>query len=136
VEHVIRFRDSPPQVEVVTSGPADAAGFRAFIEAMFVDPRYRPGIAILLDHSELDMRPLSPGDVRAVADFVAEHDAEIGAGPCAAVQPTTLGFGFARMRELYNDGKVSLRLRVFRERDEALAWLVSEAPETRPGPTG
>jgi hypothetical protein len=125
MEYAIRFGAGPADVEVVTSGEADASGFIAFIAGMVSDPRYRPGMAILLDHGALDLRPLGADDVRKIAAFVAEHDSKLGGGPCAAVQPTTLGYGFALMRHLLNDGDVSLRWRVFREREAALEWLAA-----------
>lgn len=54
LQHAISFDDSLWDVVVATSGQADLGGFRAFIEELLSSPRFRSGMNILADHTNLD----------------------------------------------------------------------------------
>ena len=130
MEYAIEFGGSPQDVTIETSGPATAAGLIGFVSDLVADPRFRPGMSILVDHTELDARPLTGADVRAMAETVIQLDERIGRSKVAILVPNPLTFGYARMYELHA-AETQLHSRVFYSRDEALGWL--EAP---PGPSG
>ena len=122
MEHAIEFGGAPQDVTIRTSGPATAAGLIAFVTELVADPRFRPGMAVLVDHSDLDARPLTGADIRAMADVVIKLDERIGTSRVAILVPNPLTFGYARMYELHA-AETQLHSRVFYSRDDALKWL-------------
>ena len=122
MEHAIEFGGAPQDVTIRTSGPATAAGLIAFVTELVADPRFRPGMAVLVDHSDLDARPLTGADIRAMADVVIKLDDRIGTSRVAILVPNPLTFGYARMYELHA-AETQLHSRVFYSRDDALKWL-------------
>lgn len=122
MEHAIEFGGAPQDVTIRTSGPATAEGLIAFVNELVADARFRPGMAVLVDHSDLDARPLTGADIRAMADVVIKLDERIGTSRVAILVPNPLTFGYARMYELHA-AETQLHSRVFYSRDDALKWL-------------
>jgi hypothetical protein len=122
VEYTIEFGGAPQDVTIRTSGPATAEGLIAFVTDLVADPRFRPGMAVLVDHSDLDARPLTGADIRAMAEVVIRLDERIGTSRVAILVPNPLTFGYARMYELHA-AETQLHSRVFYSRDDALMWL-------------
>ena len=122
----ISFIDDPQIAVIKTSGCATLEGFDAFLEAMLSDPRWRPGMSILGDHSELDMSGLSSQDIEnLVSSRLLRADA-IGTGRLAIVAGESLTFGFGRVAEAYAENVLPYRMNIFYTTDEALAWLREE----------
>lgn len=93
------------------------------------DPAFDPSFSQLMDFTPAVQGDIAANEVRTLA----------GSGPFslasrrAFVTNSLLGFGFSRMFQLVS-GSRGQRVRVFRDRDEALAWLQSEKdpqPATR-----
>lgn len=125
VEYTIEFGGTPQDVTITTSGPATVDGLVGFVTDLVADRRYRPGMAILVDHTALDARPLRARDIQALADTVVRLDDQIGPSRAAIVVPNPLTFGFARMYEQEAE-TAQVRSKVFYSRNEALDWLQSE----------
>jgi hypothetical protein len=123
VEYSIEFGGDPQDVTITMSGCADIDGFRRVTAALVADPRFGAGLTILVDHSALDLTPLSNGDVPKATDALLERDWNFPPKAVAIVAPPTphaLEFaerGVAHMSVLQRPR------RVFRSRDEALTWL-------------
>ena len=124
VEYTIEFGGASQDVTITTSGMADAEGLISFVTALVSSPQYRPGMAILVDHTALDARTLTAADVQALADAVVRLDERIGPSRAAILVPNPLTFGFARMYE-HQAEAAQVRSRVFYSRSEALTWLAS-----------
>ena len=122
MEYAIEFGGAPQDVTIRTSGPATAEGLIAFVTDLVADPRFRPGMSVLVDHSDLDARPLTGADVKAMAEAVMRLDERIGTSRVAILVPNPLTFGYARMYELHA-AETQLHSRVFYSRDDALKWL-------------
>jgi hypothetical protein len=60
------------------SGQATYAEFERHVRAVLADPRWRPGLNVLEDLTDLDTGWLSTNDVRRIADLQAGLAAEIG----------------------------------------------------------
>jgi SpoIIAA-like len=123
VEFAIEFGGDPQDLTITMSGRADVDAFRRVTEELLADPRYRAGMAILVDHSALDPTPLSNGDVPEAADPILERDWNFPPKAVAIVVPPT-----PHARELAERGVAHMSVlkrprRVFRSRDEALTWL-------------
>jgi hypothetical protein len=123
VEYRIEFSDGG-HVTIETSGRADLATFIRYHIELVEDARFRPGMAILVDLSELDTRQLSGEDVRAVANDAVSRGDRIGPAAIAVVGSETATFGLARMWQAFIEG-APFRSKVFHTRDEATDWLRS-----------
>ena len=62
MNHSIRFAH-PEDVVITTSGTASLAGLDTVVAELLDDPRYRPGLVLLFDHSRLDWSALLPEDL-------------------------------------------------------------------------
>jgi hypothetical protein len=92
VNHSIRFAH-PEDVLVTTSGMASLEGLDTVVADLLDDPRYRPGLMLLFDHSRLDWSGFLPEDlVRRLHIALKEADL-IGPSRIAVVTADT------RMRE-------------------------------------
>jgi hypothetical protein len=116
VNHSIRFAD-PPTVVITTFGVASIAGLDAIVGDLLADPRYRPGLTLLFDHSQLDWSGLDPEDlVRRLHIALKEADL-IGPSRIAVV---TADKRIRKVRALRADEP---SWQAFREVDEAWRWL-------------
>jgi hypothetical protein len=120
VNYSIEFGGVPQDVTITTFGMADADGLIGFVRDLVANPRFRPGMLILVDHMSIDASKLTGADVRAQAGVV-----KLGPSKVAIVVPTPLTFGYARMYE-HHAAETQLHSRVFYSRRDALAWLESE----------
>jgi hypothetical protein len=119
----IEVADGSTHLIVRTLGLPTIEGFDAVRQAALGHPAYRPGIAIVYDHSGLEGY-LSADEVRAIAASAARFER---AGPyfsrIAIVSPDPAMFGLTRMWEVYAGDQVAARTRIFESADEADAWL-------------
>jgi hypothetical protein len=122
VHYTIEFGGELPGVRVRTGGAANRPGFMQLSDEIVDDPRFRPGTSILVDHSELDARPLSTNDLAAIGDHNVRLARRFGGAPIAIVAPSDLTFGLSRQAGGLS-GCVGLRICTFRSHEAALAWL-------------
>jgi hypothetical protein len=108
-------------VVVTTSGRADPAAIRRFLNEMVSDGRFRPGSSLLNDQSALDFSGLTPEDIRGISDLVSRLDEQHRFGPFAVVVPNTFAFGLARMGQTLLSTDVLGR--IFYSREAAIEWL-------------
>jgi hypothetical protein len=122
MDHEIQFGGDPQDVTVTTSGLADVAGFACMNEELVSHPRFRPGMAILLDHCALDVSELTEPDVRRIAALVTGVTDRLGQSPVAMVADSFVVFSVAGLSEQFIDPRV-VRTRVCASREEGLEWL-------------
>lgn len=123
MEHSIDFvHGGVEDVVVRTSGRAVLSGFTAYLAELVADERYRPGMGILVDHSDLDASGLVTADARAFAAVVADMGERVGVTAFACVAPGPVMYGISRAFEAYSEDS-GVRTRVFSSADEARAWL-------------
>jgi hypothetical protein len=132
LEHRIEFGGDPQDVTISTSGDADVAGFRRMNSDLIADSRFRRGMKILVDHTDLDTSALPASDVRAIADSVAQLEEGFEGSFIAIVAPRALTFGLARMSVLMAD-LPSTRIGTFGVRENAVDWLRAQSPEADDG---
>jgi hypothetical protein len=126
VEHTIEFGGHPLfDVVITTRGSADLAGVKLFGEELMADPRFRAGSTILVDHSELDARPLTASDLSEIGRVASGRTEQLGDTVFAIVVPNTLTFGMARQSSILA-GPLESAFHIFYSRDEAEAWLRAE----------
>jgi hypothetical protein len=98
--------------------------------AAIKDPACPRPVALLVDVSRSEVlaeRPAS--EIRRVAEFLGPYAERIG-GRCAVVAPSDVHFGLSQLGSVHTE-RVGVISRVFRCRDQALAWLKGmTAPRT------
>ena len=108
-----------------TFGVASVQGFVASLQALTSDPRWRPGMDTINDHTLLDASLFKASDIEQIANREGEYSGEIGQGRAAIVvgpdSPTR--YGLVRMFEAYIEPLVEAKVRAFWTFDEALAWM-------------
>lgn len=120
MDYVIDF-GADADVVVTTSGRADPAGIRRFLNEIVSDGRFQPGSSVINDHSALDFSGLTPADIRDISDLVSRLDEQHRFGPFAVVVPNTFAFGLARMGQTLLTTDVLGR--IFYSREAAIEWL-------------
>jgi hypothetical protein len=123
VDFAIEFGGDPQDVTITMSGRADVDGYRRVTEALVSDPRFRAGMAILVDQSELILTPLSGRDVLEASDPILERDWNFPPKAVALVVPSTPHALELAERGLTHMSVLGLPRRVFCSREEALPWL-------------
>jgi hypothetical protein len=91
-------------------------------ERLAKDPDFDPSFAQLLDVTQVTKLKLSSEDVRRVAESNT-----LSTNPRLAIVATSsLVYGMARMFQIFREMKGEEKTRVFRDRDEALAWALGK----------
>ena len=129
MDYAIDF-DADADIVVTTSGRADPASMRRFLNEMVSDGRFRAGASLLNDHSALDFSGLTPADIRDISDLVSRLDEQHGFGPIRGGRAQPLAFGLARMAQTLVT--TDIRGRIFYSREAAIEWL-GEALESGEG---
>jgi hypothetical protein len=121
MEHSIHFGGEEEAVLVAVTGTSSVEGQMAVFNELIADPRYSPGMAIMIDYSGIDSRRATTADVERIGLFVAGLDRQLGDSKLAVVVPDTLAFGLGRMSQARIETRLELQL--FYNRDDAARWL-------------
>jgi hypothetical protein len=122
VEFGFEYGGDPQDVTISASGVADLAGLRRLSADFKSDPRYRAGLVILADYSDLDMSGLSDLDIEQVAAATVQHQSDSSPGALAIVASNLQTFVRAREGIAHLGGSQAYR-RAFKSHEEAMAWL-------------
>lgn len=123
MEFEIAFDTDSELVFVRTWGIASLEGASAYIRALVSDPRWRPEMDVLSDHTALDASHLTAGDIETLVGVFLPSDRATGTGRSAIVTGSPLKFGLGRMFEAYAVERLSFRTRVFTTVEDAFMWL-------------
>ena len=110
MEFAVEFGGEPQDVTVTASGVADVAGLRELVRTLAADERYRPGLLLLYQFSELDLSQLSDDELAQVTDTIMERARRRSRRP--GLRSPTSG-----------DSRSGRQL--FTSRDDAVAWLAT-----------
>jgi hypothetical protein len=102
------------------------------IEALsrtYADSEYEPGACVLWDVTGAELHLFSRQDIRKIAEFVAGNRKAPPGARSALVVGRALDFGLARMYEQMLVASTDVSVMVFRDIDEARAWLNDDAKE-------
>jgi hypothetical protein len=91
-------------------------------EKLVKDPDYDPGFAQLLDIAQVTKLELNGDDVRTIAG----SKIFASSSRLAIVASSNLMYGMARMFQIFREMKGEQGIHVFRDRDEALAWVLGQ----------
>ena len=125
MEYTIEFGGEPQDLTVTLSGPADPAAFREYNDRIVSDPRFRAGLAILIDVSSLDTSHLTDDDLQVASAPMTQRDWDYPPLAIAVVAPDPQTYEDMTIARAHAGGRSSRR-RVFTSREAALAWLSEE----------
>ena len=116
---------SPQDVTIRTCGTASAAAAIVLLHDLSEDERYHAGLKILIDHTELQAVKYSPDELQTQIEYVVSMKAKAMLQPvyCAMVVPEPAAYGTARIWEAEVGGVAKATTRLFRNTEDALAWL-------------
>jgi len=114
--------DGPFDVIAKTSGVATVEEMIEGRRSMYADPRLRPGVAILFDHTDLegDLTAEENERVAAASSFDFE---EYQIGYSVMVAPRAVAYGMIRMWQAFVTGPIRERSKVVRTVEEAYEWI-------------
>jgi hypothetical protein len=129
MEYTIHWVDDEEEdLRIETSGPIDVDGLHDAVETTLVDPRWRPGLKILVDHTQATWHSLDPELVRRRAELIIEQADRIGEQRIAFVVGNRTDFGIARLLYAFlgeGDDRIRFRAEPFTSLAAARAWLAS-----------
>jgi hypothetical protein len=129
MEFMIEFGADDAEVVITTGGAAHADGFLRFNRALAADPRFRPGMSVLVDHSELDMSTLTDDDLVEIARSVAAIQGRLGTSKVAIVVHDDLGYRHTSQARAEAE-PLQIEAEIFSSRNEGIAWLRSHSGPT------
>ena len=127
MEHEINWGGNPEDAYVSASGVASVEAMNDCQKELTSDPRFWPGMRVLIDHRRVDWSRMTPEDVLKVVDMLVRSAARFGATYCAMVMGKPVDFGIARMQQLYAeaDPQLQIEFRVFSAIENARSWLAT-----------
>jgi hypothetical protein len=111
-------------VVVRTRGDFSPDDHRRMVEDVVSRPFWKPGRDTLFDHRGLALDGQAFPAMSKAADTHRQFDEQIGMGRAAIVMPSQDMFGVGRMFEEVTGDAISARLRIFRDEEQARAWLL------------
>ncbi len=84
------------------------------------DPDFDPTFSQILDFTNITRVDVKPEDIL----FLAERNVFSSISHRAVIAENDLAYGLARMFEMIREAKGEIGVRVFRDREEALAWAL------------
>ncbi len=123
MKHTIQISQDQSLFTVITEGDGDAQGIISFLKDIISHPEWQAGKHILLDHRKLQIDQIQLAGIEKVSDYFKTIGPKLGDGKIALVMNRHIDFGIARSWENITRHDVVIRIKVFREMDQALAWL-------------
>jgi hypothetical protein len=108
-------------IEEILEGQVTLSGMAALLQAALSDTAMDPSFDGLVDLRAAQIK-LSYDEVRQIAHGL-KNDHRASRGYWAFVVSNDLGHGIVRMFEALSDDAITVQ--IFRDREKALAWLVS-----------
>jgi hypothetical protein len=118
----LTFGGDPQDLTITLSGYADRVGLHRLNAELSADPRFLPGLAVLVDASALDTSHLTDEALADAAGLIVERDWETQPLAIAILAPDADTFATAARYRAHLGGSRSRR-EVFSNDVEAAAWL-------------
>jgi hypothetical protein len=126
LRYTITFSGDPEEVQVTISNHVTYDDVRSYLQDLLGDPRWRPGMDLLVDVGAADVADLTSTDIMRFAELFAEHGTQMGGGRHAIVASDPVRFGLARMWGTYAESSgAAFTSAVFDSVERAREWLRS-----------
>ena len=134
MEYEIEWVD-PSLVVCRTSGPASIEGYEAMMRALISDPKFRPGVGLIVDHTNVDISALTAADIEQAADLRTRLAGNVVPRAAGVVGPgSPMRYGLGRMFEAFVELQPGTDITLFETVEEAKAWLRGPDSAARPAP--
>jgi hypothetical protein len=137
VDVTIEYQLLPERALAVVhaSGDVDALEILAEGARMFAESDWQAGFSILLDYRRITSFAADSEQIRKIVEQDSNNAPVLEGSRCAVVADKDYVYGLARMWEILSESS-ALQTMVFRDHDQALAWLGIEASALPPPPQG
>lgn len=125
MEWTVDFERAEQYVVVTTRGVFSPESHRRMTEDIVSRDAWRPGMAVLFDHRQLDFGGAGLTAMQRAGENHRSMDDRIGEGKAAVLMGTPVNFGRGRQFQLLTEGHVSARLQIFLNEAEAIRWLLA-----------
>jgi len=125
MKHNIRFEQNGLFVTITASGDPTYLGFERCLNELLDNPAWKPGMSVLDDFRELNIKKLNGKDIRENVRLHKQYIERIGSSWIAVVVTSRVEFGLMRMWEILAENSFPQH-RVFYTTDDALIWLSQE----------
>ena len=123
MDYTFTWGEGPEDVRVETSGAIDVDALDAMVEEALADPRFRPDMRVLVDHTRAIWAGVDGAEVRRRVELVRAQADRIGRQRVAFVVAGRIDLGVARMLAAYAADSVAFDFRVFPTVPAAREWL-------------
>jgi hypothetical protein len=120
------FDEDAGEITIVLEGVPRAEDFRALAASLTADPRYRSGLAHLVDCSRLQPGTLAPEGIQEQVAPLIERDWNYPPRAVAIVAPDPEVFNRAVLARAHMGGGSTANRRIFADVAEARAWLETQ----------
>jgi hypothetical protein len=120
----ITYRFEDGILRTTIEGPTGFDDVKSYLDTLLVDRDFTPGMPGLIDCRKVKSL-FSIRDLRRTAADTRERPALRVPGRAAVLASSNLIYGLLRMYEVFSEGQAT-RIRVFRQPEEALAWLMDK----------
>lgn len=112
-------------IRIAAEGHFTAEGQFQMMEDIIACKYWRAGMNILCDFRKLEFDADSLDAIRKVSANRQKKERQIGNGKSALLMKSLADYARARQYQLLTEPKVSARLQVFTNEEEALKWLLA-----------
>lgn len=123
MDYTVAWGGFPQDILIETRGEATTDDVKSLIADVMADPRYHPGVKILIDHSRLEGTSITSGDMPDLAAFVVARRDQVGETAIAVVAPNQREYGLSRTWRTYAQPQLGNLVGVFYTRSAAEEWL-------------
>jgi hypothetical protein len=117
----------PSLVICRTSGLASVEGYEAMMEALTSQPQFRPGVDLIVDHTNVNVSALTVAEIEQVAGLRAQFAGNVAARAAGVVGPhSPMRYGLGRMFEAFVNSQPGTKITVFETVEEAMVWLQAD----------
>jgi hypothetical protein len=114
----------PSLVICRTSGVGTVEGYEAMMRALTSDPQFRPGVDVIMDHTNADISTVTAAEVEQVAGLRVQFLGAMAGRAAGVVGPNSpMRYGLGRMFEAHVASRAGTKIEVFQTLEEAIAWL-------------
>jgi hypothetical protein len=117
----IRYHFEGDFLFTTIDGETGYADVKAYLDKLFADPQFRPGMPGLIDCRGVKSL-FSIHDLRETAADAKKRPELQVPGRAAVLASSNLVYGLLRMYEVFNEENPA-QIRVFRKPEEAMVWL-------------
>ena len=111
-------------VRITTAGVFSAADHRKMVEDIVSHDFWQPGMNTLFDHTKLTFGKTDIPIMREAGENHVNSDPRIGDGKAAILVKSIADYGRSRQFQLLTDGRISAKLHIFMDENDAIKWLV------------